>query len=454
MEDGAGAAIGLAIIGARGAPAQPIHAVRDPVMSPPEARPARLPALGSPAYRIFLAGTFISNVGTWMQVTSLGWLVLRLTGSAGLLGLASFIGSAPALVLTLYAGALADSVDQRRLLLGTQIGLAIFAGILAVMVQTDSILFWQVLILAGLAGVANALAGPAFQAIIPGLVGRAALGNAIALNSAQFNLARIVGPAIAGVLIGIAGEAPSFWLNAASFSAVIVALVAIRMPTETSIEQARAGLWANLGEGFDYVRRRRPLLALLLLALAPAIFILPYLTLMPIFATNLGIGAAGLGLLTASVGIGALAGALAVAFRRRGGANGRTLAIGLSMMALAVSVFALSRIELLTCVALAILGASQVAYYTSTNTLVQLLAPARLRGRIVSIYVLTSIGVSPIGSLLAGGVAQGIGAPLTLAAGGVLTIVSLLIVGAWYPGLWRLHVEGVETEGGALRPKS
>ncbi len=419
----------------------------------PLRKPARLPALANPTYRIFLASTFISNIGTWMQITALGWLVLRLTGSAGLLGLASFIGSAPALVLTLYAGALADSIDQRRLLLMTQVGLAIFAGILAVLVQTDSILFWQVLVLAGLAGIANALAGPAFQSIIPDLVGRAALGNAIALNSAQFNLARILGPAIAGVLIGIAGEAPSFWLNAASFVAVIVALVAIRMPTEAAVEQARAGLWANLGEGFDYVRRRRPLLALLLLAIAPAIFVLPYLTLMPIFADELGIGAAGLGLLTASVGIGALAGALAVAFRRRGGANGRTLAIGLSMMALAVSVFALSRIELLTCIALAVLGASQVAYYTSTNTLIQLLAPARLRGRIVSIYVLTSIGVSPIGSLLAGGVAEALGAPLTLAAGGVLTIVSLLVVGAWYPGLWRLHVEGVETESGALRPR-
>jgi MFS family permease len=423
-------------------------------VSLPATKPARLPALASPTYRIFLAGTFISNVGSWMQVTSLGWLVLRLTGSAGLLGLASFVGSAPALILTLYAGALADSVDQRRLLLATQVGLAIFAGMLAILVQANAILFWEVLVLASLAGIANALAGPAFQAIIPALVGREALGNAIALNSAQFNLARIVGPAVAGVLIGIAGEAPNFWLNAVSFIAVIVALVAIRMPTEASIERARAGLWANLGEGFDYVRGQRPLLALLLLAMAPAVFILPYLTLLPIFATELGIGAAGLGLLTASIGVGALAGALAGAFRRRAGANGRTLAIGLSMMALTVSVFALSRIEILTCLALAVLGASQVAYYTSTNTLIQLLSPGRLRGRIMSIYVLTSIGITPLGSLLAGGLAQVIGAPLTLACGGVLTIVSLLLVARWYPELWRLHVEGVETESGALRPKA
>ena len=426
----------------------------DPAASTPAQKAARLPALASPTYRIFLAGVFISNVGTWMQVTSLGWLVLRLTGSAGLLGLASFVGSAPALVLTLYAGALADSVDQRRLLLATQVCLAVFAGILAVLVQVDAILFWQVLVLACLAGIANALAGPAFQAIIPALVERDALGNAIALNSAQFNLARIVGPAIAGVLIGVAGEAPSFWLNAASFIAVMVALIAIRMPTEQSIERARAGLWANLGEGFTYVRGRKPLLALLVLAMAPAVFILPYLTLLPIFADELGIGAAGLGLLTASIGVGALAGAMAVALRRRAGANGRTLAIGLSLMSLTVAVFALSRIELLTCVALALLGASQVAYYTSTNTLIQLLSPGRLRGRIMSIYVLTSIGISPIGSLLAGGVAEVIGAPLTLAAGGVLTIQALLLVAWWYPELWQLHVEGIETESGALRPKT
>ncbi|MHB8399051.1 MAG: MFS transporter, partial [Candidatus Limnocylindrales bacterium] len=258
---------------------------------------ARLPALASPTFRILLAGVFISNVGSWMQVTALGWLVLRLTGSAGSLGLAAFAGSAPALLLTLYAGALADSVDQRRLLLGTQVALAILAAILAILDQAHAIEFWHVLVLAVLAGVANALASPAFQAIVPALVDRSTLGNAIALNSAQFNLARIVGPAIAGVLIGIAGEAASFWLNAASFAAVIVALLAIRMPTQATFERARAGLWSNLGEGIDYVRERRPLMALLLLAAAPAIFVLPYLALLPIFADELGIGAAGLGLL-------------------------------------------------------------------------------------------------------------------------------------------------------------
>ena len=323
---------------------------------------------------------------------------------------------------------------------------------MAILVQGDFVVFWQVLVLAIMAGIANALASPAFQAIVPALVDRRALGNAIALNSAQFNLGRIVGPAIAGVLIGTVGEGVNFWLNAASFGAVIVALLSIRLPSQATIVRAKAGLWANLGEAIDYVSERRTLVALLLLASAPAILILPYLALLPLFAQQLGIGASGLGLLTASIGVGALGGALGVAFLRGDGASGRTLAIGLSVMAISVAAFALSGSVPVTCVALAALGAAQVAYYTSTNTLVQLLSPGRLRGRILSFYVLTSIGISPLGSLLAGGVAEEVGAPVTLAAGGALTLVALGAVLAWHPELWRLRLRAVSTTDGALRP--
>lgn len=421
--------------------------------APPGGLVRRLPALGSPAFRILLFGVFISNVGSWMQVTAQGWLVLRLTGSAGLLGLVAFAGSAPALVLTLYAGALADSIDQRRLLLWTQVALGLLAAVLAILVAGDVVVFWHVLVLAILAGVANALASPAFQALVPTLVERHALANAIALNSAQFNLGRIVGPAVAGILIGTVGEGVNFWLNAASFGAVIVALLAIRLPSQAALVRAEAGLWANLGEAMDHVRQRRTLVALLLLASAPAILVLPYLALLPLFAQQLGIGAGGLGLLTASIGVGALAGALGVAFLRGEGASGRTLALGLTVMAVSVAVFAVSQVVALTCVALAALGAAQVAYYTSTNTLVQLLSPARLRGRILSFYVLTSIGISPLGSLLAGAVAEEIGAPLTLAAGGALTLVALAVVLAWQPDLWHLRVAGMSTSDGALQPR-
>ena len=297
------------------------------------------------------------------------------------------------------------------------------------------IVFWQILVLAVLSGVANALASPAFQAIVPALVERAALGNAIALNSAQFNLARIVGPAVAGVLIGIAGEAASFWLNALSFIAVIIALVAIRMPTE-AVDRAlpgrpvgqprrRPGLRpaaaspAGPAPPVDRAGRLHPALPRPPAALCrrprdrggrPR----------PAHRVDRRRGAhrrARRGLPAAGRG-------------ERADPRGRPCVHGPHRRDLRP----VAQRGSLTCVALAGLGGAQVAYYTSTNTLIQLLSPGRLRGRIMSIYVLTSIGVSPIGSLLAGGVAQVIGAPATLAAGGALTVAALAIVVAWYPG--------------------
>jgi MFS family permease len=278
------------------------------------------------------------------------------------------------------------------------------------------------------------------------------MGNAIALNSAQFNLGRILGPAAAGLLIGLAGESPAFWVNAISFVAVIVALSAIRTPGQAAIVRAEAGLWSNLADGIRFVRGQRILLALLALAAAPAVLLMPYLALLPLFAQELGIGAAGLGLLTAAIGVGALCGALGVAFLRQGGTRGRTLLAGLVAMAVSLAVFAMAHDVVVACLALAAMGAAQVAYYTSTNTLVQLLSPGRLRGRILSIYVLTSIGLTPLGNLAAGLLAQAAGAPLTLVAGGVLTMVALAAVLAWCPSLPRLHLGAVETPEGLLKP--
>ena len=387
-----------------------------------------------------------------MQITAQGWLVLRLTGSPALLGLAAFAGSAPSLALTLYAGLLADRIDRRKLLLWTQVVLAVLAAILALLDQTGAVRFWQVLVLAVFGGVANALGGPAFQALVPSLVDRRALGNAIALNSAQFNLGRILGPAAAGLLIGSMGEASTFWLNALSFVAVIVALAAIRDRDQAAMVRQEQGLWANLMDGFVHVRHEKVLLALLVLAGAPAVLILPYLALLPVYAQALGIGAPGLGLLTASIGVGALAGAVAVALLRQGGASGRTTLGGLSAMCVAVAAFSASSFVPISCVALGVLGAAQVLYYTGTNTLVQLLSPGRLRGRILSIYVLTSIGLTPLGSLLAGAVAQAVGAPITLVAGGALTAVALGLVLRWCPALARLRIDVEETPEGALKP--
>jgi MFS family permease len=385
---------------------------------------------------------FIGTIGSWMQTTAQGWLVLELTNSPALLGVTSAIQSAPTLILSLLAGVLADRLDLRRMLVATQGAGAILAGILAILTTTGTIQLWHVLVIAGLAGSAQAFGMPAFQAVVSTIVERNAIGNAIALNSAQFNLGRILGPAVAGVAIAIGGLALAFWANALSFVivAVVVALLPIRSPA--ALARVEASMWSNLVDGIDYLRRERLIRVLVLLAAVPALFVLNYLVLMPVYARDvLEIGAPGLGILTAGVGVGALTGALAVAVLRPSGGSGALLLLGLTVSSTALIVFAVSRWLPLSLVALAVLGAAQVAYYATTNTLIQILVPARLRGRVMSLYILTSLGVIPFGNLLAGLVAQRFGPTMALAGGGLLTLVAVAAVAIAFPDLRRLRAE-------------
>lgn len=377
-----------------------------------------------------------------MQTTAQGWLVLDLTDSPALLGVTSAIQSAPTLLLSLLAGVLADRMDLRRMLVVTQSAGAVLAGILAVLTTTGTIQLWHVLVIAGLAGSAQAFGMPAFQAVVSTIVERHAIGNAIALNSAQFNLGRILGPAVAGIAIAIGGLALAFWANALSFVivAVVVALLPIRSPA--ALVRVEASMWSNLVDGIDYLRRERVIRVLVLLAAVPALFVLNYLVLMPVYARDvLDIGAPGLGMLTAGVGVGALTGALSVAVLRPSGGSGALLLLGLTVSSTALIVFAVSRWLPLSLVALAVLGAAQVAYYATTNTLIQILVPARLRGRVMSLYILTSLGVIPFGNLLAGLVAQQFGPTVALAGGGLLTLVAVGGVAIAFPALRRLRAE-------------
>jgi len=379
-----------------------------------------------------------------MQTTAQGWLVLRLTDSPALLGVATAASSLPVLLLSVYAGVLADRFDRRWLLGSSQVVQGLAAASLAILTMAGIVQFWQIALLAAVAGTAQALGSPAFQALVPALAGTGAIGNAVALNSAQFNLSRVVGPAIAGVVVGLAGEAPAFWLNALSFGAVVWVLLRIRLPPEEALERTEMSMWAHLLDGLAYVRERRVLVVLLALAGAPAVFLLPYLTLLPVFARDiLGIGAEGLGLLTAAIGIGALSGALGVAFFRPAGGSGRTMLAGLFVMVVGVAAFAESTSVAVSCAALAVVGAAQVAYFTSANTLIQLLSPPRLRGRIISLYVLTSFGLAPLGSLVAGALAQTVGAPLTLVMGAAAALVGTLAALAAFPGLGTLRTETI-----------
>jgi MFS family permease len=417
-----------------------------PEASPAPAQPAgavgRFPALASPVYRRFILAAFVGSIGNWMQATAQGWLVLSLTDSNIALGATSAAATAPILFLSILAGVLADRVDLRRLLAGAQLAAAGVAAVLAILTMTRVVEFWHVLVLAFVSGAVGALATPAFQAVVSTIVDRSAIGSAIALNSAQFNLSRVLGPTVAGLVIAAGSLVLAFWANAIGL--VIVAILIWTLPIRRASSAARveASIWANLTDGIRYVRAERTIAILVLLAAVPALFILNYLVLMPVFARDiLKIGAPGLGLLNASLGVGALSGALLVAILRPSGGSGRLMMLGLGSASMGLIVFGLSPWLPLSCVALAALGASQVAYYATTNTLIQVLVSPRLRGRVLSLYILTSLGVIPFGNLLAGAIAEEFGPPLALAGGGTVTLIILVIVAINFPVLRGLRAE-------------
>jgi MFS family permease len=386
----------------------------------------------------------VGTLGAWMQATAQGWLVLELTNSPALLGVTSAVANSPTLVLSVFAGVLADRIDRRRLLVATQLAAAALAASLALLTMTRVVEFWHVLVIAGLSGSVGALAMPAFQAIVSTIVDRRAIGNAVALNSAQFNLGRIVGPTAAGAAIAAGGLAVAFWANSVALLVVALVLGTLRLPSSAALVRAEASMWANLIDGIVYLRRDRVIRLLVVLAAVPALFVLNYLVLMPVYARDiLGVGAPGLGLLTAGVGIGALSGALGVAVLRPSGGSGNLMLAGLTLSSSALIVFAVSRWLPLSLAALAVLGAAQVAYYTTTSTLIQMLVPPRLRGRVSSLYVLASLGVIPFGNLLAGFVAERFDPTVALAGGGLATLVAVALVVVAFPELRRVEARSI-----------
>ena len=401
-----------------------------------------LPALASPLYRRFILGALVTNVGTWMQQTAQGWLVLGLTNSPALLGVTSAAANLPILLLSLHAGALADRIDLRRLLVVSRLAAAGLTAVLALLTTLGIVEFWHVVAVAFLVGTTTAIASPAYQTVMSSLVPPRLLGSAIALNSAQFNLSRIVGPSIAGVAISVVGLAVAFWANALSF-VFSAATIASLPPPDRTASSRTISLWSNVIAGVRHVRRDPVVLALLLLPLAPGILNLNYIVLLPVFARDvLQVGAAGLGLMTAAVGVGAVIGALSVAVLRPSGGSGALVLTGLIASSLGLLVFSLSPWLPLSLVGLAVLGGFSTAYYTTTNTLLQLIVPGRMRGRVMSLYILTSTGFIPLGNVLAGVIAEHIGAPATLAGMVLVTLAICAVVLVRVPGLLAARAGG------------
>jgi MFS family permease len=401
---------------------------------------AAFPALASPVYRRFLLASMIATVGGFMQATAQGWLVLEITNSPALLGLAGAVAGAPILFLAVVAGVLADRLDRRRLLIATNGLSALFAFALALLTTLGVVAYWHVLVLAFLTGLAVTIQMPAQQAVVSTLVDRTSIGNAVALNSAQYNLTRIVAPALAGLFIAAGSLALGFWANAVALTLVTLLIASLRIPSPRSADRVQAALWRDLQDGVRFVARDRVLTVVVLLPAVPALLVLNYLTFIPLYARDiLETGAVGLGLLTGAIGVGALIGALSLATMRPSGGSGRLMLGGLAIVGVALATFALSRSLPVSMLALAFVGAFQVAYYSTTNTLIQVLVPARLRGRVLSLYVLTSIGLIPVANLVGGALGEIMGVDVVLAAGGMITVAAVVLVVVLEPRVARLR---------------
>jgi MFS family permease len=370
-------------------------------------------------FRLFFSGQLISLVGTWMQSIAQSWLVYEMTNSSLLLGTVVFAGQSPVFLLAPVGGMVADRWHRRYIVIATQTMAMILAFLLAILTLTKRVTVWEVVVLAALMGVVNAFDLPTRQAFLVEMVGREDLMNAIALNSSLFNGARIIGPSIAGVLVAGIGEGWCFFANGASFIAVIVGLLMMRIERQPAQAELASPL-AHMAEGFRFVRDTAPIRALLLLLGLVSVLAMPYTVLMPIFAARILHGnALTLGVLMGATGIGALAGALVLASRTGVRGLGRWVPIACGSFGASLILFSLSRWYLLSVLLLIPVGFSMMTQMTSTNTLIQAMVPDRLRGRTMAVYSMMFMGMAPAGALLAGALADHIGAPWTVALGGV-----------------------------------
>jgi MFS family permease len=385
-------------------------------------------------YQLFFAGQLVSLTGTWMQSVAESWLVFRLTGSAALLGVTSFATGARVFLFATSGGIAADRADRRRILIVTQSLSMLLPLTLAALTLSGHVRVWHVFVLATCLGVVNAFDIPARQSFVVEMVGREDLTNAIALNSSMVNGARVVGPAIAGLLVAAVGEGWCFLLNGISYSAVIAGLAMMKVPRRP--RHLRRSAWRDTVEGFQFSTRTSPVRALLMLLGLISFAGMPYSVLMPVFAeTILGAGPKGLGLLMGASGLGALGGALALLSRRGVRGLGRWVAVSAAAFGVALIAFSYSRMFWLSALLLIPVGAAMMVEMAASNTLLQAMVPDALRGRVMALYSMMFMGMAPFGALFAGWIAERYGAPATVAIGGVVCLASAGVFSLRLPAL-------------------
>ncbi len=403
-------------------------------------------------FRLFFAGQLVSLIGTWLQSVAQAWLVLKLSNSPMALGEVAFAGYVPIVLVGLFAGVVVDHVDRRRLIVGTQTVLMLSAFALGALTWTGAVRAEHVIGLAALNGLVSAFDMPGRQVFVVEMVGRDDLPNAIAMNSMIFNGARMLGPAVAGLLIALVGVAGCFFINGISYLAVLWGLLVMDIARRKA-EPFASMMLRRVREGLMYVWRHRPSLWLLLLVAINSGFGLQYTVLIPMFARDLLRGGArGYGFLVAAQGLGAVAGAIAMNSRPpTPRALRQNLVFGLFATACAIFVFGVSPWMALSLVAQMLIGAGLMHYMATTNTMLQLFVSDELRGRVMSIYTLSFIGTAPIGSLEVGWVGEHVGLRIAVVICAVFSSLCGFFLLAKLPMVVRAQDE-IETARSARRP--
>jgi predicted MFS family arabinose efflux permease len=376
-------------------------------------------------FRLMWAGACTSSVGTWMQKVAQSWLVLSISGSPFLLGLDAFLGEIPIFLFSLLGGVVADRFERRRILLASQYLQMTCAFVLALLIGLHVVRVWHILTLSFLTGLAQAFGGPAYQALIPMLVRKEDLPNAIALNSIQFNLARVIGPVLGGLALTGLGAVWCFGLNGLSFIAVIISLY--RLSIRFIPERTGETVLASMKEGIRFVRRRSAMAALIVLAFCMTALALPMITFLPVFAKDVfHSGPTTFTIFLSCSGAGSITGALIVAGLGNTGSKGRVALSMLMLLGAGIAGFAVSRTLVVSCILLFLAGLSMIAVFATISSLVQLITSNEMRGRVMSVYNVAFRGGMPFGSLITGWLVPVFTAPAVLAVNGILLVVLAL----------------------------
>ena len=384
-------------------------------------------------FRLFFAGQLVSLIGTWMQTVAQSWLICRMTGSSLLLGTVGFAGQIPVFLVAPLGGIVADRYNRHRIVIATQTASMMLALVLAWLTLTSTIAVWHIVTLSVLLGLVNAFDIPTRQSFIVEMVGKADLMNAIALNSSMFNSARMIGPAVAGILVAIIGEGWCFFANGISYLAVIAGLFMMRFTPIQPKAHADSTL-QNILAGFQFARNSWPIRWLFVLLALSSLVGTPYTVLMPIFAGEiLHRGPQGLGILMGAAGVGALLAALTLAARIGLRGLGRWIVLACGGFGMSLVLFAFSRSFWLSVILLVPTGYALMVQMGSTNTLLQSMTPDHLRGRVMALYTMMFMGMAPFGALVAGGAAHRFGAPTSVAVSGLVCIVAAIICGRQLP---------------------